>query len=100
MILRGSQVSCSRGVKHKKAQTFQHENYCKHIDRFKKFARLGTSHLISDAESHQFLQPCEAKAHMTTLQNQYTVLKMQSWIMQTQQLLGFSRFPSQHLEES
>ena len=37
---------------------------------------------------------------MTTLQNRYTVLKMQTRIMQTQQLLGFSRFPSQHLEES
>ena len=38
--------------------------------------------------------------HLTTLQNQYTVLKMQTLIMQTHQLLGFSRFPSQHLEES
>ena len=41
-----------------------------------------------------------ATAHLTTLQNRYTVLKMQTRIMQTQQLLGFSRFPSQHLEES
>ena len=50
--------------------------------------------------SHQFLQPCEANAHLTTLQNRYTVLKKQTRIMQTQQLLGISRFPSQHLEES
>ena len=46
--------------------------------------------------SYQFLQPCEANAHLTTLQNRYTVLKMQTRIMQTQQLLGFSRLPSQH----
>ena len=39
--------------------------------------------------SHQFLQTCEANAHLTILQNQYTVLKMQTRIMQTQQLLGF-----------
>ena len=48
---------------------------------------------------HQFLQSCEAIAHPTTLQNQYTVLKMRTWIMQIQQLLEFSRFSSQHLEE-
>ena len=50
--------------------------------------------------SYQFLQPCEANAHLTTLQNRYTVSTMQTRIMQTQQLLGFSqfssRFPSQH----
>ena len=50
--------------------------------------------------SYQFLQLREANAHLTTLQNRYIVLKMQTRIMQTQQLLGFSRFPSQHLEES
>ena len=47
--------------------------------------------------SHQFLQPCEANAHLTTLQNRYTVLRMQTRIMQTQQLLGFSRFPKSTL---
>ena len=46
--------------------------------------------------SYQFLQPCEANAHLTTLQNRNTVLKMQTRNMQTQQLLGLSRFPSQH----
>ena len=50
--------------------------------------------------SYQFLQPCEANTHLTTLQNWYTVLKMQTRNMQTQQVLRFSRFPSQHLEES
>ena len=50
--------------------------------------------------SYQFLQPCEANAHLMTLQNRYTVLKMQARIMETQQLLGLSRFPSQHLEQS
>ena len=39
--------------------------------------------------SYQFLQSCEANAHLTTLQNRYTVLKMQTRFMQTQQLLGF-----------
>ena len=38
--------------------------------------------------------------HLTTLRNRYTVLKMHTRIMQTQQMLAFSRFPSQHLEES
>ena len=33
--------------------------------------------------SYQFLQPCELNAHLTTLQNRYTVLKMQTRIMQT-----------------
>ena len=69
------------------------------IDRFKKFGRLGTSFYLAML-SYQFLQPCEANAHLTTLLNRYTVLNMQTRIMQTQQLLGFSPFPSQHLEES
>ena len=50
--------------------------------------------------SYHFLQPCEANVHQKTLQSRYTVLKMQTGIMQTQQLLGFFRFPSQHLEDS
>ena len=41
------------------------------IDRFKKFARLGTSLLISDAITSKR----EANAHMTTLQNRYTLFK-------------------------
>ena len=36
--------------------------------------------------SPQLLQPCEANTHLSTLQNRYTVLKMQTRIMQTQEL--------------
>ena len=42
----------------------------KSIDRFKKFARQGTSFLISDAII-PISAPCEANAHLTTLQNGY-----------------------------
>ena len=42
--------------------------------------------------SIQFLQPCEANAHLTTLQNRYTVLKMQTRIMQTSNCSDFLNF--------
>ena len=70
------------------------------IDRFKKFARLGTSLLISDAITSISATMRGKHTSDDLAKSTYRFIKMQTRIMQTQQLLGFSRFSSQHLEES
>ena len=69
------------------------------IDRFKKFARLGTSLLISDAII-SISATMRGKRTSDDLAKSIYRFMMQTRVMQTQQLLGFSGFPSQHLEES
>ena len=66
------------------------------IDRFKKFARLGTSLLIGDAITSSSAAMRDKRTSDGLAKSIY---RFKDANPETQQLRGFSRFPSQHLEE-
>ena len=69
------------------------------MDRFKKFARLCSSFLISDAIISIFATMRGKRTSHDLVKSTYR-FKEANPDLQTQELLGFSRFTSKHLEES